>query len=681
MVDGRFFRLGDERVFLQLITYGPLPGGWPEDFEGDFKRIAATGADAIRLYQHAPRRLLDAAKSCGLRVFQGLEWPHACDFLGNGGIAPGLRAMEDACIENGHHPALAGVFVANEVPADLVRWMGAERVREALEALIHSGKERWPHLLWAYANYPSTEYLEPGNADFTAMNVYLEREPDFRAYLRRLHHVAGDRPLMVSEFGLDSMRNGEERQAEALGWGIRACRELGTAGVAAYAWSDRWWNAGAEVKDWSFGLIDRQGEAKPALGAVTEAFAADPEPVPETSAFSVIVCCRDGRERIGRCLESLRMLNGPEPEVIVVDDGSTDGTGELVETRFPEVRLVRLEAGGLSAARNAGAAAASREIVAFTDDDCEVDPDWLIELGHCFESGWDAVGGPNLPPPPSNAFEAVIASAPGAASHVMLDDLEAEHVPGCNLAVRRTTYFAIGGFDPAFRTAGDDVDFCWRLRDAGMRIGFAPNGFVWHHRRPCASGYLRQQIGYGKAEALLMRKHPRRFSPSGDAIWKGVIYGGGPVRVEGEAVIYHGSMGMAGYQGVITRMQPLRPLFGRFDRPACRLLLKLLTWIAPRLRSQARIGRFRGPLPPQGTLTETPDAELAIYVSGGRESVLRKLLDLGWEAGGPTDGWDVQKDGTRVLVACEHFDDGASRLRIRVWGDGSRLPDFDSIGA
>jgi hypothetical protein len=88
------------------------------------------------------------------------------------------------------------------------------KVRKALEGLISLGKELAPDLLFAYASYPSTEYLEPENADFTAFNVYLEDEGAFRSYVKRLHHIAGDRPLVISEFGLDSRRNGLERQAE-----------------------------------------------------------------------------------------------------------------------------------------------------------------------------------------------------------------------------------------------------------------------------------------------------------------------------------------------------------------------------------------------------------------------------------------------------------------------------------
>lgn len=274
-VDGKFFRSGGRRIGVRAVTYGPFPGGWPEDFSGDFVRIAAAGFNALRLYEMPDRRMLDAARAHGLRVFGGLRWPQAVDFLKDGRILAEARvSLVEALRPLEGHPALAGVFVANEVPADLVRWMGPVNVRRALEGLIALGKEARPDVLWCYGNYPSTEYLEPENADFTAFNVYLEDETAFRKYLRRLHHIAGDRPVMISEFGLDSRRNGTARQAGSLEWGIKAAAEEGVAGMTVYAWSDRWWNAGMEVLDWDFGLIDRQGGAKPALAAATAGFAA-----------------------------------------------------------------------------------------------------------------------------------------------------------------------------------------------------------------------------------------------------------------------------------------------------------------------------------------------------------------------------------------------------------------------
>jgi GT2 family glycosyltransferase len=678
--DGKFFRSGAARVWLRAVTYGPFPGGLPAVPDADFARIAAAGFNALRLYQMPDRKLLDAAQRHGLRVCAGLKWDQNTAFLERAGwldevaglLESGLRATAD-------HPALALVYVGNEVPSDLVRWMGPGRVRAALERVIACGRALAPGLMFGYANYPTTEYLEPANADFSAFNIYLEHEADFRAYLRRLHHIAGDRPLVLSEFGLDSRRGGLEVQAETLAWAARAAREMETAGFTAYAWSDRWWNAGAEVQDWDFGLTDRDGRDKPALRAVSAALAetAVPAAVP-AATFSVIVCTRNGRDRIADCLRAVAGLAGGPHECIVVDDGSSDGTADLVARQFPDCRLLRLPPSGLSAARNAGAAAAAGEWLAFTDDDCEPDAEWLQRLRPaCAEGRFAALGGPNLPPAPQAWQEAVVCALPGAPSHVMLDDIEAEHLPGCNLVANRRAFDAVGGFDPQFHTAGDDVDFCWRLRDAGFRLGFVPGAFVWHRRRPSVRLFLRQQLGYGRAERLLLRKHPQRFSAAGGTRWKGFVYGGGPVHADGGSIIYHGPMGLAGFQNVVNRTLPLRGLDERFAGPVERLVLRAAGFLQPRLRAWARLGSLHHPpTPPPAAGSPPPTAEFVIGTSDGRDRAwaLQELLAAGWLPAAPSAAWDLSRRDSRVQLATEHGGGAEKTIRIRLWGAVALLP-------
>ena len=653
---------------MRAVTYGPFPGGWPVAFGPDFSRIVAAGFNAIRLYEMPDLRLLDAAAEDGLRVFGGLKWGQSADFLGSPGLySAAVVSLADSLEETAAHPALAGIYVGNEIPADLVRWMGPLRVRRAIEQLISCGREIAPRLLFAYANYPSTEYLEPENADFSAFNVYLEDESAFRRYLRRLHHIAGDRPLVISEFGLDSSRNGLERQAETLRWANRAALDLDTAGLTTYAWSDRWWNNGAEVLDWDFGLTDRGGNAKPAL----QSLSLDPQP-PTLHFFSVIVCTRNGHDRIGKCLAAIEKMTGGGFETIVVDDGSTDGTADFVAKNFPWVRLVRSEAGGLSRARNVGASTARGEILAFTDDDCEPDRDWITRLRPLYERGkFAAVGGPNLPPPPRTWEEAVVCAAPGAPSHVMLDDVEAEHLPGCHLTVTRAAFDQVGGFDPQFHTAGDDVDFCWRLREAGLRLGFAPGAFVWHWRRPTIRTFLRQQLGYGRAERLLLAKHPTHFSKHGGAKWQGFVYGGGAVRVMADSIIYHGPLGDAGYQAITNRMLPLRGLEKSFDSLKARLALKLVGFLQPRLRAWARNHRFFSKVQNPRQLTDPGPSEefcIASPHGEGRDHFLKLLIQQGWSPAGETDAWDLEKFSSRLLIATEHGEGTAKRILVRAWG-------------
>jgi GT2 family glycosyltransferase len=159
---------------------------------------------------------------------------------------------------------------------------------------------------------------------------------------------------------------------------------------------------------------------------------------------------------------------------------------------------------------------ATGEIVAYTDDDAYPDPHWLTYLAAAFRStSHAAIGGPNLPPPSDGPVSDCVANAPGGPIHVLVSDEEAEHIPGCNMAFRKSRLEAIGGFDPQFRTAGDDVDVCWRLQKEGFTVGFHPAALVWHHRRDSIRAYWKQQKGYGKAEALLERKWPEKYNAAG----------------------------------------------------------------------------------------------------------------------------------------------------------------------
>lgn len=133
----------------------------------------------------------------------------------------------------------------------------------------------------------------------------------------------------------------------------------------------------------------------------------------------------------------------------------------------------------------------------------------------------------------------------------MLTDRQAEHIPGCNMAFYKSVLDQIGGFDPIFRRAGDDVDLCWRLQQADYKIGFSPAAFVWHYRRPAIKAYLKQQHGYGEAEALLVRKHPEYFNSLGGSIWRGRIYAASKFRVLlRPPIIYRGLFGSAGFQSL-----------------------------------------------------------------------------------------------------------------------------------
>jgi hypothetical protein len=189
-------------------------------------------------------------------------------------------------------------------------------------------------------------------------------------------------------------------------------------------------------------------------------------------------------------------------------------------------------------------------IIAYTDSDCMADKDWLYYLvGTMLEAEYVAVGGPNISPPAQSWAQACVAASPGQPSHVLITDSEAEHIPGCNMAFYKWALESVGGFDPEYRKAGDDVDMCWRLMEHGYRIGFSPAAIVWHHRRFNIRAYFKQQRGYGEAEALLRFKHFVYFSSSGATRWRGQVYTSAHFStLIQRPVVYHGIFGMGLFQ-------------------------------------------------------------------------------------------------------------------------------------
>ncbi len=217
------------------------------------------------------------------------------------------------------------------------------------------------------------------------------------------------------------------------------------------------------------------------------------------------------------------------------------------------VRLMSTQNRGLSSARNTGMEAASGEIVAYIDDDAYPDAHWLQYLAHAFMTTNHAgIGGPNISPAGDGIIADSIANAPGGPVHVLLTDEIAEHIPGCNMAFRREALLEVGGCDPVYRAAGDDVDLCWRIQQTGKTIGFHPAAFVWHHCRNSVKMYWLQQTGYGKAEALLEKKWSEKYNSFGHLNWSGRIYGKGltlPLKSK-ENRIFYGIWGTALFQSI-----------------------------------------------------------------------------------------------------------------------------------
>ena len=586
---GKNFLCNGEKFFIKGVTYGtfsPDQGGMQfpslHRIEQDLALMAENGINAVRVYTVPPLHFLDAAHRKGIKVMVGLPWEQHITFLDDCSrkqdILNRVRSGVESCKG---HPAVLCYAIGNEIPATIVRWYGARKIERFLKGLYEVVKHTDPLALVTYVNFPTTEFLDLPFLDFFCFNVYLEDQQKLERYLQRLHNMIGDRPLVLAEVGLDSHRNGTDKQAQVLEWQIQTLFAKGSAGVFVFAWTDEWWRGGYPIEDWDFGLVDRLRDPKPALATVRKAFDAVPLHSAVSLPFiSVVVCTYNGSATIRDCMEGLARLDYPTFEVIVINDGSTDHSASIIQ-EYP-VRLISTANQGLSSARNRGLQEARGEIIAYIDDDAYPDPHWLHYLAFAYaHTDHAGIGGPNIAPYDDGPIATAVANAPGGPIHVMLTDDIAEHIPGCNMSFRKDALLAVGGFDPVYRSAGDDVDLCWRIQHTGRTIGFHPSAVVWHHRRNSLKAYWKQQVGYGKAEALLENKWPEKYNEFGHVSWSGRIYGTGttrPLKWQRDK-IFHGIWGTAAYQSVYQSAPatlnalPLMP-----EWHILILVLGLLTW-------------------------------------------------------------------------------------------------------
>ncbi|MCP5134116.1 MAG: mycofactocin biosynthesis glycosyltransferase MftF [Gammaproteobacteria bacterium] len=228
---------------------------------------------------------------------------------------------------------------------------------------------------------------------------------------------------------------------------------------------------------------------------------------------SIIIPAHGRAAATRRCVQSLLALDYPADlrEIIVVDDASAPPLAEVL-CDLP-VQLLRQDCNtGQSAARNRAAMLAHGEILAFIDNDCVAEPDWLRRLLPYLGDPEVAIVGGRVTAPPAQgmvaAFEAVRSPLDmGAVETEVTPNAAVSYLPACNLLVRRDVLLAQGGFDVTLRV-GEDVDFIWRTLRSGKRAWYVPTGRVMHDHRVRWSDWLRRRADYGSSEADLQQRYP-----------------------------------------------------------------------------------------------------------------------------------------------------------------------------
>lgn len=222
-------------------------------------------------------------------------------------------------------------------------------------------------------------------------------------------------------------------------------------------------------------------------------------------SVSVVVPAYNAGETIGPLLESLLGLDYPVYEVIVVNDGSKDGTKGVVE-RYP-VRLIEQRNLGASAARDAGLRVANADIVAYVDSDVTVTPNWLRELVRPFED----------PSVAATTGRTVFLRNDKCTSWWRSLDIERRNARrksdtrlanGPNCAFRKSVLLEVGGFDPKWYHA-EDTEVSYRIWMRGHRIRYVPEAVVHHVPEEDWRDYLRKRYRDAKAFTRMLARYTR----------------------------------------------------------------------------------------------------------------------------------------------------------------------------
>jgi cellulose synthase/poly-beta-1,6-N-acetylglucosamine synthase-like glycosyltransferase len=219
-----------------------------------------------------------------------------------------------------------------------------------------------------------------------------------------------------------------------------------------------------------------------------------------------VIPARNAADTIAECIDSVLALDYPKDdfEVLVVDNASTDRTPAILERYADRVRVLYEPSRGPSHARNAGVRCARGGVIAFTDADCRVDPNWLTEIVPAVrDEDVGVAGGRILAARPCNYVERF-----GEAVHDHERALTARpsSVITANCAARKATLDAIGGFDPAFPRS-QDADLAFRLWGAGYRQVFVAGAVVYHRNERTLHGLMREGFQHGYWAVLLFERH------------------------------------------------------------------------------------------------------------------------------------------------------------------------------
>ncbi len=223
---------------------------------------------------------------------------------------------------------------------------------------------------------------------------------------------------------------------------------------------------------------------------------------------SVVVPVYNGEATISQTVECLLQQSLAPREIIVIDDGSTDRTADVLKPFANQILYTFKENGGPASARNLGVKLASGDFVAFTDSDCLPERDWLRELVAAFDSDEIAgVGGAVKGIDDGHIGQYVDAMRLMEPAENQFGEIE--YLITANACFRRDALLAVGLFDERFRKpGGEEPALCRQIRELGFRFDFAEDAVVLHHHRQTIKSFLRTLSNYGEGRFLLGQLWP-----------------------------------------------------------------------------------------------------------------------------------------------------------------------------
>lgn len=213
--------------------------------------------------------------------------------------------------------------------------------------------------------------------------------------------------------------------------------------------------------------------------------------------IALVVGTYNGKDIIVKCVESLLKTNYKNKEIIVVDDGSTDSTQEVLKPYSGRIKILKKERGGVASARNFAANRTNAELIATTDSDCEVTPEWISSAVSHFKSPEiGAVTGEK-----KYKITNIVSAVRSAEYSVRFSNRsqEANSIECPCAIIKRDVWISIGGFNEGTKVGGEDTEFGYRLIKKGFKIIYDKNVIVYHDPEESLKMYMKRNYRNGVA--------------------------------------------------------------------------------------------------------------------------------------------------------------------------------------